>query len=849
MAFRKGFWRQAILIRVAGMYGLSLAWLRRLLQESPVRQKVIWLDCCNSGEFLNFREADPGAATGTDRLFMTASREYQPAFESMDGSYSIFTQALLKGLNPERLESGVITNYALTDWVSNALKGEIQQPLFDNSGSEIILTRANRAAAPAVETRQVEKGVCPYKGLSYFDNNEEDPKYFYGRRELTDQLLDKVRQGNFLAVVGASGSGKSSVLRAGLLHQLKLGRRLSGSDTWKIHLLVPGKHPLQSLALAFVEPEAAGTTRAKQLADAEELIGKGAVGLRQLVQAAAASRVVLVVDQFEESFTLCQDSAERQRFFDCLLNGLAQTEKLCLILAMRADFFGKCLEQDYSGLAKQIQENMIAVTPMSREDLRQAIVEPAKQTGLEVEPELVQEMLTDVAGSPGSLPLLQYTLTELWKRDQDGCLDLRTYSQLGGVMGTLQKRATAVYDQFPDEQKPVVKHLFLALTQLGEGTEDTRRRVLMPDLVNKQYSELLIGQVVQRLANENLIVTNALAGKGNVNSSVSVVDISHETLIRHWTLLRKWIEENRDTLRQKRRIEAAAEEWRTKEKSKDYLLQGKPLSDAQSFQQENSKLFPLSTLAEQFVQSSIRHRQSNQLKVTSFVCVAAIALIAVPVLTLMNRRENQLRQTEAEQKDKMTLYIAAITQITAGDRSSLSQKEIDIAHDKIIEALPQLSPKNKGWFLLFLRKAQLVGECDTAFNADPKAKCIKRPEGLIDLDGANFDKMETKQNAQLEAIDLTNISLKGSTLQESNLASTDLSRSNLENANLNGARLTDAYLENTNLRQATLQKSDLTGADLTGADLTNAELTGATYNAATKFPAGFDPVAAGMKQQ
>jgi uncharacterized protein YjbI with pentapeptide repeats/energy-coupling factor transporter ATP-binding protein EcfA2 len=882
-----------------GFYGLSLSWLRRLLQESPVRQRIIWLDCCNSGEFLNFREADPGATTGTDRLFMTASREYQPAFESLDSPYSIFTQALLNGLNPERLESGIVTNYALTDWVSTALKGEIQQPLFDNSGSEIILTRATKVLAPVEIRQQTTKGICPYKGLSYFDANAEDPKYFYGRTELTDQLLDKVRQGNFLAIVGASGSGKSSVLRAGLLHQLKLGRRLSGSEQWQMHVLVPGKHPLQNLALAFVDSQLAGTDRAKQLADAEELIGKGATGLRQLVQASAASRVILVIDQFEESFTLCQDNAERQQFFQCLLEGLAQTEKLCLILAMRADFFGKCLEQEYSGLAKQIQANMIAVTPMSREELRQAIVEPAKKTGLEVEPELVQEMLTDVEGSPGSLPLLQYTLTELWKHDTDSCLDLRTYSQLGGVMGTLQKRATAVYEQFSDEQKPVVKHLFLALTQLGEGTEDTRRRVLKPDLVNKQYPETLIDQVVQRLADANLIVTNELVEKGITPSSVTiirdadkvliqnwaslrkwikenqnnlkqkqkieaisasidqviqqianenivlknepvekitatnyvmVIDVAHEALIRHWMLLKKWIEENRDKLRQKRKIETAAEEWRSRGKPRGYLFQGKQLSDAKVFQQGNSGALPLSVLAEEFIQKGLRQKWRSILLfsvVPAFGVICSVSLAGIYIL-----QQAQIAD-EKRQEQMMAEYVAQMTEFLLGKDVSNPPKNpfvtpevSSIARARTLTTLSELNGKRKGQVLKFLYETGVVsGRCPVNLDTLQSTDC-KQEKGLY-LGDAAFDKTTFEHPMLLPGIDLTRASLS-----EANLSESDLSQAAMQDATLKDAILTKAILTDAQMNRAELQGANLVGAILLRANLEstvfeNADLKGA----------------------
>ncbi|MDX2230911.1 MAG: caspase family protein [Leptolyngbyaceae cyanobacterium bins.349] len=205
----------------AHFYGLSLFWLRRLLQESPVRQRIVLLDCCHSGEMLNYLEADPGARAGTDRLFMAASREYETAYESLTGQYSVFTQALLAGLDPRRLPNGIVTNYALTDWVSNALKGESQQPLFENSGSEIILTRCQNPLTTLQSA--TNQDICPYRGLEPFD--EGHAEYFFGRESLTDQLVEKLRTGNFVAVVGASGSGKSSLVRAGLVYKLRRGRR------------------------------------------------------------------------------------------------------------------------------------------------------------------------------------------------------------------------------------------------------------------------------------------------------------------------------------------------------------------------------------------------------------------------------------------------------------------------------------------------------------------------------------------------------------------------------------------------------------------------------------------------
>ena len=625
-----------------GFYGLSLPWLRRLLRESPVRQQIVWLDCCHSGELLNFAEADPGdRGKGRDRCFIAASREFEAAYEDISGCHSVLTGALLQGLDPKRQENRAVTNYDLIDFLNQALKSVTQRPLFANSGGQILLTGTG-----AESVNPVLAGICPYKGLTYFDCNEEDPKYFYGRTALTDQLLEKVRQGNFLAVLGASGSGKSSVVRAGLLHQLKLGQRLSGSEDWQLYIFRPGEHPLKRLAEVFVESGLSAIDRATQLAKAEELIGTGDVGLGHLITAVEASRVVLVVDQFEEVFTLCQDRTERQQFFECLLKaGEREDNKLCLVLTMRADFFGKCAE--YGELASQIQQHLVTVTPMTPEELEQAITEPAKKVGLEVERELVTEMMADVQGSPGSLPLLQYTLTELWKQRTVERLTLSAYTRLGGVKGTLQKRANEVYESLSPEEQQTAKRIFLELTQLGEGTEDTRRQVKKQDLVSTEQSELLVDRVIQTLADAKLVVTSTLVETGLSSEPVAVVDVAHEALIRHWSRLQEFIDENRDAIRIERKIQAAAEEWRDKKESKDYLLTGLRLGEAEIFLQKETDIVQMSTLAKKLVLRSIKQRRNHRRRLFGTVSTIIASLSGLTIFAFVQLQLSVLREKVA----------------------------------------------------------------------------------------------------------------------------------------------------------------------------------------------------------
>jgi hypothetical protein len=239
------------------------------------------------------------------------------------------------------------------------------------------------------------------------------------------------------------------VLRAGLLHQIRLGRRIAGSEQWQLLMMRPDAQPMKNLATVFLPAEGSQLDRAEALGKAEGLLKEGGAGLARLIEAAPAPRVVLVVDQFEEVFTRCEDVEEREQFFACLMGALAAAgDQLCLVIAMRSDFVGKCLERDYSGLAQQVQAHMVSVLPMQPEELRDAICQPATQVGLTVEDALVTEMLDDIQGAPGSLPLLQYTLKELWQRRQDNQLVLSAYQALGGINGTLDKRATELYREF-----------------------------------------------------------------------------------------------------------------------------------------------------------------------------------------------------------------------------------------------------------------------------------------------------------------------------------------------------------------------------------------------------------------
>lgn len=641
-------------------FGVSFNWLRDVLDKSPVRQQIVILDCCHSGEFINLFKVDSAKYKKaeqkyTSRCFIAASRDFEAAFEQIEGDHGLLTSVLLEKLNPENESDGWVDNYRLVDFINKQLAKFPQQPVFYNAGGEIILTGQKQL----IDKKILEKQICPYKGLESFEL--KDAQYFYGREELTEELLNKVWSGNFLAVVGASGSGKSSVVKAGLLYEIEQGLKRSGTKNWQILIFRPDQHPFESLARVFKTTELTGELQLK----GEELRQRGVDGFVQYVRAIAGSeRLILLVDQFEECFTLCNDLTEREDFFKCLFEGLERLQNnLCIVITMRSDFVGKCMEREYSGLAQKIKDNLVPVLPMKPEELQEAITKPAEKVGSEVMSNLVEQMLNDVEG-PGSLPLLQFTLRQLWDLREFNRLTLAEYKKLRGVKGALENKANETYNSLSESEKNTAKRIFLELTHLGEGTEDTRRQVLKSNLITEPDSEEVVNNVLDKLTKAGLLVTSEVK-RGEENSEpVIVVDVAHEALIRNWTLLRGWVEKNRENLMKKRKIDNAASDWFNSGKSKDDLLQGLKLSEAEIFLEEGS-FISLTDQGIEFVKSSQAERNrrwaeeeerqqqevKNKRKRLLISCAVAGSVFVAVLGTVMGFLLYKIRQDQIRQID------------------------------------------------------------------------------------------------------------------------------------------------------------------------------------------------------
>ncbi len=456
------------------------------------------------------------------------------------------------------------------------------------------LERAARRVARGGAWPPLQNGeLAPYVGLRTFQ--ERDAALFYGRNRLVDELLPKVAEWPFLAVLGPSGSGKSSVVRAGLIPRLR-GGSVAGSGRWLVSVLRPGVRPLDALAVALVLAQGASEGgEAPPLQRVLEMRQALAANPRALLLAADLLRgddlqrkLLLVVDQFEELWTLAPaDEAARARYVaqerDLLVNQLlaaaqAADSPVKVIVTLRSDFQHRTLE--HPALASMVDGHIVRVYAMNREELAQAIQEPAWEAGGDLESGLAEELANGVAGQPGALPLLGFTLFELWKRrDAQGLMRWAAYRTLGGVEGALAVRADAVVqDHYAGQALEALRHMLLRLVQPGVGPAGGRRRVPIENLAPKGVSPGEAQALLQPLVDERLVTT----GRDDVTGT-DYVEISHEALIAAWPTLAHWIEDAREDLRFGLNLEEAAAEWQALSANPDYLWGGLRLANAEAW--------------------------------------------------------------------------------------------------------------------------------------------------------------------------------------------------------------------------------------------------------------------------
>ncbi|MFG2874590.1 hypothetical protein ACGFYU_06200 [Streptomyces sp. NPDC048337] len=410
------------------------------------------------------------------------------------------------------------------------------------------------ASAHGEEPGEAGGQSAPYAGLSAFQ--PEDADRFFGRERLTAEVLAKVRDHRFLTVFGPSGSGKSSLLRAGLVARV----RASG---WPVMLFTPGPHPVEECAihLAAVTGEAPGALVTELQADPAALH----LRIRQaVIDRTPDIDTLIVVDQFEEVFTLCGDRDEREAFIALLIAATtAPTSRTRVVLGVRADFYGHCVQDPR--LVEAMRDAQIAVGPMSSQELREAITRPAVLADCTVTGPLLAAVVADATGQPGALPLVSHAMVETWRRRSGSRLTLDGYLAAGGIQHALAHTAEAAYRALSAVQQDLAGSLFLRLTALGDGTEDTRRRITRDELDPNPDT----AYVLESLARQRLVTLDE-----------GCVEITHEAIIRCWPRLRAWLTEDRDRLHMHRQLTDATAAWEVQDRDPHALYRGARLAAA-----------------------------------------------------------------------------------------------------------------------------------------------------------------------------------------------------------------------------------------------------------------------------
>ncbi|HEY9847927.1 MAG TPA: pentapeptide repeat-containing protein [Leptolyngbyaceae cyanobacterium] len=637
---------------------------------------------------------------------------------------------------------------------------------------------------------------------------EQDEKFFFGRQKFVDSLVEVVYRQPLVAVIGASGSGKSSVVFAGLIPKLR------EKGNWLIESFRPQNQPFFGLASALVRLLKPELDEIQQPGRAAELVAdmKRELTLPQVVASILArypsKQLLLIIDQFEELYNPRNDS-EQQPFVDALLAAIQSAPNdLTVVLTLRADFLSYLLNYPTFGAALQ-QHKPQLLGAMNREEMQEAIECPAEVMGVKLEEGLTERILDAVKREPGNLPLLEFALEQLWRRQKNNRLTHDAYDDIKGVEKALAGYAQSVYEELTQKiDGKQIQQIFIQLVRVGEGTEDTRQLATRAEVGGDNWD------LVTQLASKRLVVTGRNEATGE-----ETVEVVHEALIREWGLLRQWIDENRKKLIQKREIEDAAKRWRDRGKAKDYLLGGKVLTEAKVFQKQEGGNLRLSDLGKEFINKSLRQRRTRTFRTASLLIIPL--LIAFVSIIPFWREANEQKAWET------------IGNLGAGTREAVELLTEGCKERRELPGIP-----NSFAILLFgncvnlsrtnlsnanLSDAILVGAYLWGANLSGANLILAKLMGA-NLVGANLI------GADLSDATLWGADLGGAILSDAELIGAILSDADLSHANLNGANLSDADLRDADLRDANLRDANLCHVNFRNANLLNVNFSGADFS-------------------
>lgn len=547
-----------------------------------------------------------------------------------------------------------------------------------------------------VETEQpsvAEIGPNPYLGLGPFQ--EKDADRFFGREKLTEQLWKKFRDLNepsvsgepiirLLPIIGPSGSGKSSLARAGLIPELAR-QPLPGLDSARIAVLTPGTHPLEALAGVMARIATNDASPVKKTGEFFEVLNKkykeehydGLLRIANLLPSIENSSLVVMVDQFEEVYSLCEDKDERQVFIENLLHTACdRSGRVSVILTLRSDFLGETQSNEKLNIAIARQGEIVPA--MSEAELRNAISKPAANAGHPLDEYTIDQLISQTKGREGALPLLQFALTRIWEGLAEGIEPAQSLRNIGGVGGALAGEAERLYDKLKDDQKNTARRAFMAMVQLGEGTRDTRRRVRIADLTvpgedSEQVRRVL--NIFSRRATRLITLSSDEAG-------IQTAEVSHEALLEHWHALNTWLDNSRDDLRFQRRMDEATRHWENKGRPEGLIWRPPDLDLLDKFHQR--KRAEMNQLQIEFFEASLgaekeraREKEKQQKRVRNFAIVLAVLLLlAIGASYVANE---QRREKHRQGQIALARQLAAQSELTLNQRADLLERSVLLA--------------------------------------------------------------------------------------------------------------------------------------------------------------------------
>ena len=534
----------------------------------------------------------------------------------------------------------------------------------DPQPAEIRRLVASILSRPAESLSLLPPGEPPFRGLLTF--GVEHSHLFFGRDQETAELLDRLKTTAFLAVIGDSGSGKSSLVRAGLVPALHRGHfrdAASRSSAWRVAVIKPGSDPFRELASGLLDllPEASPAEKMATLEACAGQLGKGTQGLGNALSALIpkGERTLLVIDQFEEVFTQSQDPDERDRFIDMLLEASNRDgdRPLYTIVTLRADFYSQCFE--HPTLPRALATSQYAVRAVAHDKLPEVIEKPAILAGINLQPGLAEAILFDLGEGPGNLPLLEHTLLQLWKLRTGDTLTHRSYEEIGRVQGALEHHAEEVYGKFDEREKAVARTLLLGLVVPTENAGPARRRARIAEILPAGDTRTAAAAVLGRLVDERLLMVRGAVrdGDGELGGSEGEdegengqldheVEVTHEALLRGWRRLGGWLEEDREFLFWRQRAATAFHAWTESGRDSGALLRGAPLAEARHWLETRGE--DLSEDGRTFVLASLAlARRQKRIRAAVMIAIALIGAVALLFAWLATRARHEAEKSLA----------------------------------------------------------------------------------------------------------------------------------------------------------------------------------------------------------